>query len=46
MAGEAKSYHENPETSYHEEGISGIQNAAIALTCWDQNNEDGRFPKM
>ena len=30
MVGEAKSYHKNPETSYLEEGFSGIQNAAYA----------------
>ena len=31
MVGEAKSYHKNPETSYLEEGFSGIQNAAMVL---------------
>ena len=36
MVGEPKSYHKTPETSYLEEGFSGIQNAALALTSCDQ----------
>ena len=46
MVGEAKSYHKNPETSYLEEGFSGIQNAAMVLISSDQINEVWRFPKM
>ena len=34
------------ETIHLEDRFSGIQHAAIALTCWDQINEDWRFPKM
>ena len=30
----------NPETSYVEEGFSGIKNAAMVLTSWDKINED------
>ena len=34
------------ETINLEERFSGIQHAALALTCRDQFNEDQRFPKM
>ena len=34
------------ETNHLEDSFSGIQHAAIALTCWDKINEDWRFPKM
>ena len=46
MDQELKVLHKNPETSYVEEGFSGIFNAAMVLTSWDQINEDLRFPKM
>ena len=46
MVGESKSYHKNPETSYLEEGFSGIQNTAMVLISSDQINEVWRFPKM
>ena len=46
MVGEPKSYHKNPETSYLEEELSGIQNAAMVLISRDQINEVWRFPKM
>ena len=29
-----------------QEEFLGSQNAAVALTSWDQINEDWRFPKM
>ena len=34
------------ETIHLEDRFSGIQQATIALTCWDQINEDWRFPTM
>ena len=43
---ELKVLHKNPETSYVEEGFSGISNAAMVFTSWDQINEDYRFPNM
>ena len=35
-----------PQSSYLEEGFSGIQNAAMVLISRDQINEAWRFPKM
>ena len=34
------------ETIHLEDRFSGIQHTAIALTCYNQTNEDLRFPKM
>ena len=45
MVGEPKSYHKNPETSYLEEGFSGIQNAAMVLISMDQIMKFGGFQK-
>ena len=46
MVGDPKSYDKTPETSYLMEGFSGIQNADITLTSFDQRDEDWRFPKL
>ena len=39
-------YIDQYETKYLWDGFLGIQNAAMALTRGDHNNEDWRFPKM
>ena len=40
MDQELKVLHRNPETSYVEEGFSGILNVAMVLTSWDKMDED------
>ena len=41
-----RSYIHQYETSYLQDGSLGIQNAAMAMTSWDQINENWRFQKM